>query len=325
MIADSPLDFIFRELFYRLPAYAGAADVYLKMEGFSVSGSIKVKTAMGLVEDLERRGAARPGRTTIVESSSGNLGIALSIVCGIKGYRFVCVTDPDTTGANVRGMRAYGAEVIVVDRRDENGGYLGTRFARIREILAADPDAVWLDQSANPANKAVHARETAEEILAAFPAPDWLFLATGTTGTFVGCAETMRLRSPRTRIVAVEPEGSVTFEGSKAARRNIPGIGSSRRPGLVRPELADAVLHIDEASTVRTCRDFVRHHHLLIGGSTGSVLAGVRRMSHRFRPGETVVAISPDLGDKYLDSVYDDAWVAERIGPVEPPRDEAAS
>ena len=104
MIIESSLDLIFRDLFYRLRAFAGHHDVFLKLEGFHITGSIKIKTAIGLVEDLERRGLARPNETVIIESSSGNLGLALSLVCAIKGYKFICVTDPNATRANIRGM-----------------------------------------------------------------------------------------------------------------------------------------------------------------------------------------------------------------------------
>ena len=113
MIIESPLDIIFRDLFYRLRSFARGHDVFLKLEGFNVSGSIKVKTAIGLIEDLERRGIGRPHETVIVESSSGNLGIALSLVCAIKGYKFICVTDSNSTRANIRGMELYGATVLV--------------------------------------------------------------------------------------------------------------------------------------------------------------------------------------------------------------------
>src|SRR6187549_2934568 len=117
MIIDSPLDLIFRDLFFRLRSFAGNHDVFLKLEGFNVTGSIKIKTAIGLFEDLERKGLARPNETVIVESSSGNLGIALSLVCAVKGYKFICVTDPNANQATIRGMELYGAEVIVVKER----------------------------------------------------------------------------------------------------------------------------------------------------------------------------------------------------------------
>ena len=104
MIIESPLDLIFRDLFYRLRNFAGTHDVFLKLEGFNVTGSIKIKTAIALVEDLEQRGIAKPNESVIVESSSGNLGIAISLVGAIKRYKFICVTDPNVNQANVRGM-----------------------------------------------------------------------------------------------------------------------------------------------------------------------------------------------------------------------------
>ena len=112
MIIESPLELIFRDLFYRLPAFAGSHDVFLKLEGFSVTGSIKIKTAIRLIEDFEQRGIVRPHESVIVESSSGNLGLALSLVCAIKGYKFICVTDPTANRATIRGIELYGAKVI---------------------------------------------------------------------------------------------------------------------------------------------------------------------------------------------------------------------
>ena len=112
MIIESPLDLIFRDLFYRLRGFAGSHDVFLKLEGFNVTGSIKIKTAIGLVEALEQGGIAKPNETVIVESSSGNLGLALSLVCAIKGYKFICVTDPNANHATIKGMELYGAKVI---------------------------------------------------------------------------------------------------------------------------------------------------------------------------------------------------------------------
>jgi len=159
MIIESPLQLIFRDLFYRLRAFAGSHDVFLKLEGFNITGSIKIKTAIGLVEDLEQRGMARPNETVLVESSSGNLGLALSLVCAIKGYKFICVTDPNANRATIRGMELYGARVIVVEDRDPVAGYLGTRLKKINEILQSDPNAVWLDQYSNVANKNVHAEQ----------------------------------------------------------------------------------------------------------------------------------------------------------------------
>jgi len=314
MIIESPLELVFRDLFYRLPAFAGIHDVFLKLEGLNITGSIKVKTAIGLVEDLERRGIARPHETVILESSSGNLGLALSLVCAIKGYDFICVTDPNATRAAVKGMELYGARVILVKDRDAAGGYLGSRLKKIDQILQSEPNAVWLNQYANIANKNVHAEQTANEIAREFKKVDWIFVGAGTTGTLAGVSERLRHEFPRIKVVAVEPAGSVTFGGAPG-KRNIPGIGTSVRPKLAELADPDEVVVINEEKTVETCLSFVRDYHLLVGGSTGSVLAAVQQLAPEFARGDTIVAISPDLGEKYLDTLYDPAWVAEVIAP----------
>lgn len=308
MIVESPLEIIFRDLFYRLRGFAGGYDVFLKLEGFNISGSIKVKTAIGLIEDLERRGIAKPNETVIVESSSGNLGIALSLVCAVKGYRFICVTDSNATRANIRGMELYGAKVIVLHDRDPDGGFLGNRFKAIDHIMRSEPNAVWVNQYDNIANKNVHAEQTANEVAREFETVDWIFVGAGTTGTLAGVSERLRQLFPKIRVVAVEPVGSVTF-GGEPGKRNIPGIGTSIRPKLADHVNPDRVVAIDEERTVEACLSFVRNYHLLVGGSTGTVLAAIQQLASEFSTGETIVAISADLGEKYLDTVYNPDWV----------------
>src|SRR6478736_7624131 len=314
MIIESPLQLIFRDLFYRLAGFAGSHDVFLKLEGFNITGSIKVKTAIGLVENLEQRGLARPNETVLVESSSGNLGLALSLVCAIRGYRFICVTDPNANRSTIRGMEVYGAQVIVVEDRDPAGGYLGSRLKKIDQILQSDPNAIWLNQYANIANKNVHAEQTANEIAREFDKVDWVFVGTGTTGTLAGISERLHQEFPGIKIVAVEPVGSVTFGGAPG-KRNIPGIGTSVRPKLANLAKPDRIVVVNEEKTVEACRSFVRDHHLLVGGSTGTVLAAVQQLAPDFSRGDTVVAISPDLGEKYLDTIYNPAWVERVIVP----------
>jgi N-(2-amino-2-carboxyethyl)-L-glutamate synthase len=314
MIVESPLDLIFRDLFYRLRAFAGSHDVFLKLEGFNITGSIKIKTAIALVEDLERRGIAKSAETVIVESSSGNLGLALSLVCAIKGYKFICVTDPNANRATIKGMELYGAEVIVVADRDPAGGFLGSRLKKIDQILQLEANAIWLNQYANLANKNAHAEQTANEIAHEFDKVDWIFVGSGTTGTLGGVSERLRHVFPKIKVVAVEPTGSVTFGGAPG-KRNIPGIGTSVRPDLADLVRPDKVVMVTEEKTVEACLSFVRDYHLLVGGSTGAVLAAVQQLAHEFRHGDTVVAISADLGEKYLDSIYDPGWVENVILP----------
>ncbi len=257
-----------------------------------------------------RRGIATPGETVLIESSSGNLGLALSVVCAIKGYEFICVTDPNATRSAVKGIELYGAKLIVVTERDSSGGYLGTRLKKIDQILQSNPHAVWLNQYANPANKNAHAEQTAGEIINQFPKVDWVFVGSGTTGTLGGVAERLHQELRSVKVVAVEPTGSVTFGGAPG-KRSIPGIGTSVRPKLADLAKPDRIVTISEERTIEACLSFVRDRHLLVGGSTGSVLAAVQQFASEFRPGDTIVAISPDLGEKYLDTVYDPIWVEQ--------------
>jgi 2,3-diaminopropionate biosynthesis protein SbnA len=313
MIIDDPISLLFPNIFVRLQGIAERTSVALKLEGFNITGSIKLKPAIYMIDKLEQTGTAKPGETTIVESSSGNLGIALSLVCQRRGYRFICVSDPNASLASVRAMTAYGAEVVVVDKQDCNGGYLHTRIAYIEELLAKDSNCIWLDQYANEANELAHYEMTAPEILSEFPAPDFLFIGAGSTGTLMGCAKRFREDSPLTRIVAVDPVGSVIF-GSTPARRLIPGIGSSRCPELLQTHLVPHVVAVSEEQTIRICHEVAREHGLIVGGSTGSVLAAIRLMSDEIPAGASVVAISPDFGDKYLDTVFNRDWVLRNFG-----------
>jgi cysteine synthase A len=143
---------------------------------------------------------------------------------------------------------------------------------------------------------------------------DWIFVGTGTTGTLAGVAERLRPEFPGIKVVAVEPVGSVTFGGAPA-KRNIPGIGTSVRPKLADLAIPDRIIEVSEEKTVEACLSFARDYHLLVGGSTGTVLAGIKQLACEFRPGETIVAISADLGEKYLDTVYDSIWVDQVIRP----------
>lgn len=314
MIYANAHDIITDDVFVALPYLSRRADVFLKIEGFNPAGSIKLKTALGLIEDAERRGSVSVG-VPVIESSSGNLGIALSSICAAKGYPFTCVVDPNTSESAIAHMRALGAEVVTVRKTDSNGGYLHSRIAYIHERLQRQPEMVWLNQYANPANTRAHYERTAKNLLAGLGRIDHLFVGTGSTGTFVGCASYLREHSPHTRIVAVDSLGSVTF-GAAPGRRWIPGLGASRRPELCRPELAHEVVHVPEEDAIRECRRVARATGLLVGGSTGSVLAAIARREEEFRDRPRVAAISPDLGDRYLKTVYDDDWVESRFGTV---------
>lgn len=309
---DTVSEVIHDQVFLRL-RHLGVDQLYLKMECFNPAGSVKMKTALGLINDMQARGRIGPD-TILVESSSGNLGVALAMICAERGLRFTCVVDPNSSPHNLKIMRAFGAQVVMVEQRDENGGFLGTRIAYIRSLLAHDPRYLWLNQYENPVNPQVHAAMTASAISSALGPVDYLFVGAGTTGTLMGCVRHFQEHSPATRIVAVDSVGSVTF-GHPASKRHIPGLGTSQRPPIFRPAGIHAFEMVPEARAVQMCRFLARSNGVLVGGSTGTVLAAVSDWRTRLPAGARVVAIGPDGGDRYLDSIYDDDWVASHFGP----------
>lgn len=287
--------------------------VYLKCEGLNFGGSIKLKVAAEMIDRAERAGVLNP-ESILVESSSGNLGVALSAVAANRGFGFVCVTDSRCNPTTTALMRALGATVHVVTEPHPTGGLVGARVALIQELLASDARYVWTNQYANPANWTAHYRRTAPAILRRFPDLDVLFVGAGTTGTLMGCARYLRDSGCGATVIAVDTHGSVSF-GGPPGQRLIPGLGMGFPPPLLDRTYVDDVVFVDETETVRTCRALARRGFLM-GGSTGTVLAGALRwLDDSPRRVRTAVAISPDLGERYLHSVYDDEWVRAGYGP----------
>lgn len=290
------------------------ATVKLKLEGGNPAGSIKLKTAIGLIEAAERDERILAD-SVLIESSSGNLGIALAMLCAQRGYRFCCVVDPNAPKASVHTMRAYGAEVVIIDERDANGGFLGSRIRYIEDCLRRDPRYIWLNQYKNPAGPEIHRVTTGPAIHRALPDITHLFIGAGTTGTLMGCARYFKEAQPETRIIAVDTDGSITFGGAPGPRY-VPGMGTSRVPEICDPDLVDAVVLVPEIDGVRLCREIARKSGWLLGGSTGSVLAAMRHASLRLPSSAVIGAISPDFGERYLDTIYNGDWVAQTFGPA---------
>jgi N-(2-amino-2-carboxyethyl)-L-glutamate synthase len=312
MIRSNAYELITDDMFLQLSDVVHGSELFIKIEGLNPAGSIKLKTAVGLIQDAQDRGLLRPGGS-VVESSSGNLGVALSVVCAAKGFSFTCVTDPNASAQSTAAMRALGAKVLVVSERDANGGFLGTRISLIKRMLAEDPALVWTNQYANAANPRVHFTRTAASTAAQIGVVDQLFVGAGTTGTLMGCADYFHRFSPGTRVIAVDTVGSVTF-GGESGPRFVPGLGTSRRPEILRSEMVDDVVLVDELDAIRACRTIARRYGVLVGGSTGSVFAAVQSRAALIPAGSRVVALSPDLGERYLATIYNDEWVAARFG-----------
>jgi len=286
--------------------------IALKCEGFNFAGSIKIKAAVAMVESAERSGQLRPG-SILVESSSGNLGVALAMIAVHKGYEFVCVTDHRANLATRRMIEALGGQVRVVTEPHPVTGLLGARIADVRRLCALDNRYVWLDQYQNPANWQAHLEHTAPAIAADFPDLDVLFVGAGTTGTLMGCARYFRKFRPSVRVIAVDAVGSVIF-GGPSWPRMIPGLGAGRCPPMLDESLVDDVVMVEEAETLSTCHRLARHG-FLFGGSTGTVVAGaIGWLADHAAPDTVSVAIAPDLGERYLDTIYQTNWVESIYG-----------
>jgi len=286
--------------------------LFLKIEGFNFAGSIKLKAATEMVEAAEREGLLRPG-SVIVESSSGNLGVALSMIAAGKGYEFLCVTDSRCNSTTRRLMEALGSRVHVITEPNTVGGLLGARLEFIRALCAADDRYVWLNQYTNPNAWKAHYRTTAPAIARNFPQLDVLFVGAGTTGTLMGCARWFHRWSRRVRIVAIDAVGSVTFGGDPGPRM-IPGLGMHMRPPLLDKSFIDDVVLVEEPDTVRACHRLARSG-FLFGGSTGTIVSGAVEWLTRHDMREyTAVAIAPDLGERYLDTIYQSKWLADLYG-----------
>ena len=300
-IITGPQDFNTEHLFVDLKTVIGT-DLFLKIEGLNFAGSVKLKAASAMVEAAEHDGTLRPG-STIVESSSGNLGVALAMIAAAKGYHFVCVTDSRCNLATRRMIEALGSEVHVITEPHPERGLLGARLDHVRELCDTDQRVVWLNQYSNDNSWKAHYATTGPEIAAEFPHLDVLFVGAGTTGTLMGCARYFKDHHPHVRIVAVDSVGSVSF-GTAAARRMIPGLGSGVLPPMLDETYIDDVIHVEEADTIRTCHTLARTG-FLFGGSTGTVVAGAEAwLAEHATPAMTAVTIAPDLGERYIDTIY---------------------
>ena len=290
--------------------------LYAKMEGFNPGGSAKDRPALNILKEAVEAGDINQD-TVIVESSSGNLGIGLAQVCGYLGLRLICVIDSKTTQQNIHILKAYGAQVdIVSDPDPRTGEFLQARIDRVRTLLGEYENSFWPNQYNNVANSGAHYKTTMRELDEALGGEiDYLFCATSTCGTIRGCADYVRDHNLRTKIFAVDAVGSVIF-GGKPSKRLIPGHGAMRRPELYRPDMAEECIRVTDLDCVVGCRQLMRREAILVGGSSGGVLMAIDRVSHRIPGGATCVAIFPDRGERYLDTIYTDEWVEEHFGNV---------
>lgn len=289
--------------------------IYAKLEGFNPGGSTKDRPALNILMEALREKKIDL-ETTIIESSSGNMGIGLAQACAYLGMRFICVVDNKTTKKNIEILKVMGAEVHVITEPDpKTGEYLAGRIEKVKELLKIIPNSFWTNQYENLSNARSH-YVTFREILDALDGRlDYLFCSTSSCGTIRGCSEYARKYSPSTKIIGVDAQGSVIF-GQKPSKRIIPGHGSAIVPGLLKRELVDDVVHISDWDCVIGCWKLVKYESLLVGGSSGGVYSALDKYSKNLPPEANCAMIFADRGERYLDTIYSEDWLLKNFSSL---------
>jgi cysteine synthase len=284
------------------PAADNEVELFAKLESFNPGGSVKDRIGVAMIEAAESEGRIEPGRTTIVEATSGNTGIALAFVCAAKGYELVLTLPQGMSRERESLLRLYGARVQIT----ESLGGMGEAVQAAR-AMALEPDVFLPDQFSNPANPEVHRRTTGPEIERALGGRvDVLVAGVGTGGTITGTGEYLRERvNPKLRVVAVEPRGSAVLSGSRPGPHRIQGIGAGFVPPVLNRALLDEVLAVSDEDAIQTAWRCARRAGLLAGISCGAALWAAQQVAARPESkGTRIVVIMPDSGERYISQAF---------------------
>ncbi len=299
LIGNTPL----LELSIIAKKHGAKAQVIAKLECFNPGGSAKDRIALAMIEDAEAKGLLKPG-STIIEPTSGNTGVGLAWVAIVKGYRTI-LTMPDTMSIERRSLlKAMGAQLVLTDGAKGMGGAI----EKANELHQSIPGSFIPGQFVNPANPAVHARTTAQEIWNDTDGKVDLFIATvGTGGTVSGVAEGLKKHNPNIKVVAVEPDASPVLSGGKPGAHKIQGIGAGFVPETYNGKLIDRVFRVTDDDAIRTSRELSQTEGVLAGISSGAAaFAALELAKLPENEGKQIVALLPDTGERYLSTVLFD-------------------
>jgi 2,3-diaminopropionate biosynthesis protein SbnA len=287
--------------------------VIAKLEYMNPGGSMKDRPARYIIEQGLSNGTIN-SQSHLIESTSGNFGVALAMMGRVYGLSVTCVVDPKIAASNLNIMRQMGAHIEMVEERDDQGGFLKTRIRKVNELLQTIPQGFWVNQYANENNWKAHYSGTGSEITASLDHVDIFIAGVSTSGSIMGTSRKMREKYPALRVVAVDAVGSILFGGAPG-KRELPGIGASRVPEILNAAEVDTAFHITDKESAQGCRDLLKHEGIFAGGSSGSIVAAIRKLLPTLDAAPDkplrIVTLLPDRGDRYLDLIYDDQWVAQ--------------
>jgi cysteine synthase A len=300
LVGKTPMMRIERVLDQGAAAGSGA-ELYVKLESFNPGGSVKDRIGVAMIEAAENEGRIEPGRTTIVEATSGNTGIALAFVCAAKGYDLVLTLPQGMSREREILLKLYGAKVQITESL---GGM--TEAVQAAREMARDADVFLPDQFSNPANPEAHRRTTGPEIYDALDGRvDVLVSGVGTGGTITGVGEYLRERNPNLRVVAVEPQGSAVLSGAAAGPHRIQGIGAGFVPPILSRELIDEVIPVSDEDAIQTAWLCTRREGILAGISGGAALWASLQVANRPEfERKRIVTIIPDSGERYVSQSF---------------------
>lgn len=281
--------------------------IWAKLEMFNPTGSVKDRAAQYILTQLMEQGIIRSDMI-LIESSSGNFGIALAAFAKMLGLKFWCVIDPNINSINEQIIRCLAERVIKVDKPDEKGGYLLTRLRTIETLQKEHDNICWINQYANPLNMEAYYCTLGLELCDEIAPIDYAFIGVSSGGTIAGVSRRIKERYPNCKIIAVDAVGSIIF-GGLPKKRYLPGIGSSITPSILQYAFIDEVIHIRENEAASCCYQLLRENQILAGGSSGMVLRAIQQ--YFTCPLETdvnVVTIFPDRGERYIDTVFNNDW-----------------